>query len=94
MDEQENDILSRQHVTAVMKKKIELDENKLDAGQRVKLYFILNENSIRVYAYPAEVEFLKSERLLILYLFEDDFKDGRYDKDYFYGKLNDVVSLN
>jgi len=93
LDEQEDDVMKLDRVAGVMKKALVRDDYRLEQGQRVKLHILLNEDNIRVYAYPADVDFLKSNRLLVLYLFEDDFKDGRFDKKVFMEKLGESVTL-
>lgn len=93
-EEQERDVLSLDGKTAVMKKDVERDNIRLDKGQKVKLHLLTNDDSIRVYAYSADVDFLKSRRLLILQLFDDDFKDSRFDKKFFMEKLSEVVILD
>jgi hypothetical protein len=94
LDEQEQDLLSLDGKTATMKKDYARDNLRLDKGQKVKLHLIIKDDSIRVYAYPTEVEFLKSKRLLVLHLFDEDFKDSRFHKPYFLEKLNEVVILD
>lgn len=94
LEEQENDLKSLDGKIAIMKVAMERDGNQLNKGQKVKMHLITRDDSIRVYAYSADVDFLKSRRLLILQMFDDDFKDGRFEKKYFMDKLNEVVILN
>ena len=94
LDEQADDIMKLDKAVGTMKKPVARDDYKLEKGQRVKLQLFLNDDSIKVYAYPAEVEFLKSNRLLLLYLFEDDFKDGRFNRKHFTDKLDEIVSID
>ena len=54
-------------------------EMTLKKGERVKLYIITGDDNIKVYCYSAQSEFLKANRVLILYLFEDDFNGNRFD---------------
>jgi len=93
LEEQERELMSLDGKTATMKKEMERDSIRLDKGQKVRLHIITKDDSIRVYAYSADVDFLKSRRLLILHLFDDDFKDNRFEKKLFMDKLNDVVIL-
>ncbi len=60
-------------------------------GEKVKLYFISTSESVKVYAYPyADIR----ESALgnnILYLFEDDFPDTKWDFKFFEEKLKEIV---
>lgn len=91
LEEQEKELMSLDGKTAVMKKAMERENVRLDKGQKVRLHLLTRDDSIRVYAYSADVDFLKSRRLLILQLFDDDFKDSRFDKKFFMDKLHEVV---
>ncbi len=92
-DDQAEDIMKLDKASGIMQKAAARDEYRLEKGQKVKLHILLSDDNIKVYAYPAEIEFLKSNRLLLLYLFENDFKDGRFDKKIFMEKLGDSVTL-
>ena len=94
LDEQADDIMKLDKAVGTIKKPIARDDYKLEKGQKVRLQLLLNDASIKVYAYPSDVEFLKSNRLLVLYLFEDDFKDGRFNKKLFTDKLDEIVSID
>ncbi len=63
----------------------------LKKGDKIKLYITTGDNFIKVYGYPANISFVKAERFLLLYLFEEDFKDNIFDKDFFREKLNNIV---
>ena len=93
LDEQADDIMKLDKAVGTIKKPIARDDYRLEKGQKVRLQLLLNDSSIKVYAYPSDVEFLKSNRLLVLYLFEDDFKDGRFNKKLFTDKLGETVSI-
>lgn len=60
-------------------------------GQAVRLYIVNRGDSVKVYCYPAGTDILKSERALILYLFEDDFPDKKFSREFFEQKLYNVV---
>ncbi len=93
-DEQADDLMKLDKAGAVMRKSVTRDDYKLEQGQPVRLHLLLTDNSIRVYAYPAAVDFLKSNRILILHMFEDDFKDGVFDRKIFIDKLGETVSID
>lgn len=60
-------------------------------GSRIKIFLKIGDDSIKVYGYPSDADFLKSERTLILYLFEDDFNGSRFDKGLFEEKLYKLI---
>ncbi len=62
-------------------------------GTRIKLYIITGDDSIKVYGYPSGTEFVKSERALIVYLFDDDFEKSRFNMAVFENKLYSKVNL-
>lgn len=68
-------------------------EMTLKKGERVKLYIITGDDNIKVYCYSAQSEFLKANRVLILYLFEDDFTGNRFDVKTFEDRLFVLVSV-
>ncbi len=61
-------------------------------GEKIKLHIVTGDDSIKVYAYPSRTDFLKSERTLILYMFEDDFKKSKFDMTLFEDKLYSKVT--
>lgn len=66
-------------------------KKSLKIGEKVKLYIVTSDDFIKVYCYPGTIEFLKSERTLILYLFQDDFEEKRFDADIFEEKLFKII---
>ncbi len=90
-EEQINGLKKYEEETFVMQKEVKIGENKLAAGQRIKLFIRAEKESIRVYAYDADVDILKSRRLLVLYLFNDDFKNKIFDNKTFEDNLFKVV---
>lgn len=77
--------------TYTIKRDVNVRDQTLKKNQKIKLFIICTDESIKVYGYPAEISILKSERVLILYLFEDDFKDTRYNKAAFEKKLFETI---
>ena len=57
----------------------------------VKLYILANNDNVKAYCYPADVEFLKAERTLLIYIFEDDFETKSFDVNIFKQMLFDKV---
>jgi type II secretion system-associated lipoprotein len=62
-------------------------------GTRIKLYIMTGDDYIKVYCYPSSTDFLKAERALIIYLFDDDFEKSKFNIAFFENKLNSKVDL-
>lgn len=77
----------------VLNQDVTQGEMTLKKGERVKLYIITGDDHIKVYCYSAGSEFLKANRVLILYLFEDDFTGNRFDVKAFEDRLFALVSV-
>jgi len=75
----------------VMKSDVKIDDRILAKGQRVRIIITADDDWIKVHGYSADVDALKAERVLILFLFEDDFKDEEFDMKHFRDKLSDIV---
>jgi type II secretion system-associated lipoprotein len=65
----------------------------LKKGSRVKLLIQTSDESVKVYCYPAGMDFVKAERTLILYVFEDDFEKSRFKMSVFEDKLYKKIDL-
>lgn len=92
LDEEIDGLKSVESGTYKMLKDVSVNDLSLSKGESVKLMIRANDTSIKVYAYSAEQDILKSKRVLILHLFQDDFKDERFSRDGFDSKLSDVVT--
>ena len=66
---------------------IKAGSKRLARGKKVKIIIRVDDDWIKVYGYDYNSNLLKSERVLILYLFRDDFKDKVFSKDLFEIKL-------
>jgi type II secretion system-associated lipoprotein len=75
----------------VLYEDVKVDKFSLKKGEDIRLYIKVEEESIKVYGYSSDKSFLKAERVLLLYLFNDDFKDSRFDKGIFEKKLYSIV---
>jgi type II secretion system-associated lipoprotein len=75
----------------VLKKDVLIDDKGLKKGDRIKIVVTAGREWVKVYAYPKKVESLKAERYLILYLFEDDFPEKKFNTGYFNERLAEVV---
>ena len=63
----------------------------LKKGERVKIYIVNGDDSIKVYAFPSNIKFLKAERTLILYILEDEFEGKKFDRNFLEQKLFEVL---
>ena len=75
----------------VMKNDVKIDDRILRKGQRVRLIISSDDEWIKVHGYAVETDALKAERVLLLFLFEDDFKDEEFDMKHFQDKLSEIV---
>ena len=85
--------LLKTYETKEYKLKIDVskDEVQLKKGDKVKLMVKTGDESIKVYCLSSKDDFLKAERILILYVFQDDFNDERFDIGVFETKLYETV---
>jgi type II secretion system-associated lipoprotein len=74
-----------------LRKDIDIDGKKLRKGEDVRIVINSGGDWVKVHAYPARADELKADRILILYLFSDDFKGKKFDPAYFYERLNEVI---
>ncbi|MFH0975793.1 MAG: type II secretion system-associated lipoprotein [Spirochaetota bacterium] len=65
----------------------------LKKGTRIKLLIQTSDESVKVYCYPAGMDFVKAERTLILYMFEDDFEKSRFKMQVFEEKLYKKIDI-
>jgi type II secretion system-associated lipoprotein len=75
----------------VMKKDIEIEARKLKKGDEVRIKITAGSTWVKAHAYPARDDALKAERLLILYLFDDDFQKRQFNLDFFRQQLDAVA---
>jgi type II secretion system-associated lipoprotein len=61
-------------------------------GEKVKLYIIIGDNYIKVFCYSSKIDFVKAQRALLLYVFEEDFEKSKFSLDYFKEKLFSKIS--
>ncbi|HOJ29874.1 MAG TPA: hypothetical protein PL059_12450 [Spirochaetota bacterium] len=64
---------------------------KIIKGERVRVKITATDDYIKVYAMPANVDIVKGEWLLILYLFPDDFEKEKFDVKVFEDRLYQVA---
>jgi len=90
-DEQIPQIKKYENGIYILKKDIGKNNIRLLKGDEIKLYLHTGDNYIKVYCYPAHIDFLKSNRILLLYLFDDDFEKNLFDRKIFSEKLNSII---
>ncbi len=71
--------------------KFEANGSVIEKGKEVKIIITEGDKWIKVHAYPAGEEMLKAHRTIILYLFNDEFKDEIFDIKKFEARLFSVV---
>jgi type II secretion system-associated lipoprotein len=75
----------------ILKKDIDIEGKKLKKGDSVKIVITAGKEWVKVHAYPARANELKADRLLILYLFDDDFQQKHFNMNIFNEQLKAVV---
>jgi len=75
----------------ILKKDIDIEGKKLKKGDSVKIFITAGKEWVKVHAYPARANELKADRLLILYLFDDDFQQKHFNMNLFNEQFNAVV---
>lgn len=75
----------------VLLQEIHQNEIVLPAGTKVRLVVVAGDDWIKVYAYRAEEDLLKSMRVLVLIMFDDEFTDEEFDEVKFDAELSKVV---
>ena len=63
----------------------------LPKNSAVKLLVETSSDWVKVYAYDSKEELLKSTRLLLLYLFDIDFPNEKFDQELFDLEMNKLV---
>jgi hypothetical protein len=71
------------------------EELPFEENADIRLVIALGENWIKVYGYRDTGEHAKltERRYLILYMFEEDFPDSRFDPEYLKKRLYSVVEV-
>jgi len=75
------------------KMKIDKLVNKLSlkTGEMVHLKIETTDDSIKVYALPVNSDLLKSQWILVLYMFEGEFPDEDFDFKIFKKKFDEIL---
>jgi type II secretion system-associated lipoprotein len=67
------------------------DNLSLQKNSAVKLLVETSSDWVKIYAYDSKEELLKSTRLILLYLFDTDFPDERFNQEFFDSEMNKLV---
>jgi len=67
------------------------DNVSLPKNTAVKLLVETSSDWVKIYAYDSKEELLKSTRLILLYLFDTDFPNERFDQELFDSEMNKLV---
>ena len=74
-----------------LKKNIKIGEHNLKKGEKILIRIKDGKDTIKVYAFPTKEDPLKTKLVLILYMFDDDFKKKKFDLDLFKKKLFEII---
>jgi len=88
----ENQKLLKQFETPayIMQKEVIIGQHVLPRNTKVRI-LVLSGDWIKVYAFRYDEDMLRQRRMLILYLFSDDFPNEKFDMDVFQEKLYEVA---
>lgn len=91
--DEENDKLKliNQSGEYVLVDKIERNGVVLEKDTAVKLILLTSDEWIKVYAYKSDEGLLVSSRVLILYMFDSDFPEKKFDRVLFNKELEKIV---
>ena len=88
---EDNEVLKQFEEPAyIMQKDVVIGQHVLSKNTKVRL-LIISGDWIKVYAFRYDEDVLKQRRMLLLYLFKDDFPNEKFDVDVFKEKLYEVV---
>ncbi|MCL2154990.1 MAG: type II secretion system-associated lipoprotein [Leptospirales bacterium] len=63
----------------------------LPKNSAVKLLVETSSDWVKIYAYDSNEELLKSTRLILLYLFDTDFPNEKFNQEFFDSEMNKLV---
>ena len=78
-------------VNYVMLHDVERNGVVLKRGTAVRIVIVVGDDWIKVYAYDSSQPLLEAKRLLVLYVFKDEFPDEVYKEELFRQKLAEVL---
>ncbi len=78
-------------VDYIMLKDVTVNDLTLASGTRVRIVIASGDDWVKVYAYRSEEDLLKSIRILVLLMFDDDFPEKQFDQAKFDEELAKVI---
>lgn len=75
----------------VLRKNVNLDEKRLEKGDKIRVIITYDKDWIKVHGYRANVNPLEAERVLLLYLFVEEFPEEKFSQSYFEEKFYEIV---
>jgi len=77
----------------ILKEDIKSGNRSLKKGDKIKITIGTGKEWVKVHGFPAKGEPLKVDKVLILYMFSEDFPDEKFDINLFSGELNYKINL-
>ena len=74
-----------------MNKDVEIGGKSLKKDQEVKIIVSYTDDWIKIEAYNSGEDKLTAERVRLIYLFEDDFKDDTFDFKVYQKKIMEII---
>ncbi len=75
----------------ILRKRVSVDERTLKKGEKIRIIVSYDRDWIKVHGYDADIDPLKAERVLLLYLFVEDFPEEKFSQSYFEEKLYEIA---
>jgi hypothetical protein len=91
LKDQERSLREAETRTYVMLRDVTAGKKSLRKDEEVKIVIVSTDDSLKVYGYSAAVDRLKAERVLLLYIFSEEFQNEKFDLDFFFKRLHEVV---
>lgn len=83
---------ARESKVYVLKNDLEVEGKKLAKGEDVRIRITTGSDWIKVRAYPAKADELKADYVLLLFVFDDEFKNNKYNVAYFNERLGALLA--
>ena len=90
-DDQSNAIKNLEKNIYVLKEDAGEGNKLIKKAENIKLYVSTGKNFIKIYCYPANTDLLKAEKTLIVYMFDEDFENKKFNFSILQEELNKKV---
>ena len=77
----------------VLLKDVTAGDKSLTKGTEIRLILKTDKAWIKVYGYSTKVDELSADRVLLLYMFKEDFKKEKFNMELFNSKLDEIISV-